>query len=89
MLTLLRRQQENKVRVKKVGDGYEITLTITDIGSDLMSLTLFLPSEKECEQVRRRFLNDPALLYKGTMALLTGDMETFGDLTPSGRDLFI
>lgn len=89
VLTLLRRQQENKVRVKKVGDGYEITLTITDIGSDLMSLTLFLPTEKECEQVRRRFLNDPALLYKGTMALLTGDMETFGDLTPSGRDLFI
>ena len=68
VLTLLRRQQENKVRVKKVGDGYEITLTITDIGSDLMSLTLFLPTEKECEQVRRRFLNDPALLYKGTMA---------------------
>lgn len=89
VLTLLRRQQENKVRVKKVGDGYEITLTITDIGSDLMSLTLFLPTEKVCEQVRRRFLNDPALLYKGTMALLTGDMETFGDLTPSGRDLFI
>ncbi len=79
VLTLLRRQQENKVRVKKVGDGCEITLTITDIGSDLMSLTLFLPTEKECEQVRRRFLNDPALLYKGTMALLTGDMETFGE----------
>ena len=89
VLTLLRRQQENKVRVKKVGDGYQITLTITDIGSDLMSLSLFLPTEKECEQVRRRFLNDPALLYKGTMALLTGDMETFGDLTPSERDLFI
>ena len=30
-----------------------------------------------------------ALLWLGTMALLTGDMETFGDLTPSGRDLFI
>ena len=89
VLTLLRRQQENKVRVKKVGDGFEITLTITDIGSDLMSLKMFLPTEKECEQVRRRFLNDPALLYKGTMALLTGDMETFGDLTPSGRDLFV
>lgn len=89
VLTLLRRQQENKVRVNKVGDGWQITLTITDIGSDLMSLTLFLPTEKECEQVRRRFLNDPMLLYKGTMALLTGDMETFGDLTPSGRDLFI
>lgn len=88
VLTLLRRQQENKVRMEKVGDGYQITLTITDIGSDLMSLQLFMPTQKECEQVRRRFLNDPALLYKGTLALLTGDMETFGDLLPSGRDLF-
>ena len=88
VLTLLRRQQENKVRVEKVGDGFKITLTITDIGSDLMSLSLFLPTENECEQVRRRFLNDTALLYKGTMALLTGDMETFGELTPSDRDLF-
>lgn len=88
VLTLLRRQQENKVRVEKVGDGYQITLTLTDIGSDLMSLTLFLPTEKDCEQVRRRFLNDPALLYKGTLALLTGDMETVGELIPSDRDLF-
>ena len=89
MLTLLRRQRENKVQINQVGDGWQITLTITDIGSDLMSLTLFLPTEEECGQVRRRFLNDPMLLYKGTMALLTGDMETFGDLTPSDRDLFI
>lgn len=88
VLTLLRRKRENKVRVEKVRDGYQITLTITDIGSDLMSLTLFLPTEKECELVRRRFLNDPALLYKGTLALLTGDMETVGKLIPSDRDLF-
>lgn len=88
VFTLLRRQQENKVRVEKVGDGYQITLTITDIGSDLLSLRLFLPTQKECEQVRRRFLNDPALLYKGTLALLTGDMETVGELIPSDRDLF-
>ena len=88
VLTLLRRQRENKVRVEKVKDGYEITLTITDIGSDLMSLRLFLPTERECEQVRRRFLNDPAILYRGTLALLTGDMETVGELIPSGRDLF-
>lgn len=89
MFTLLRRQQENKVRVQRVGDGWQITLTVTDIGSDLMSLTLFLPTEEECERVRRRFLNDPSLLYRGTLALLTGDMQTVGELIPSDRDLFI
>lgn len=88
VLTLLRRRRENRVRVDKVGDGYELTLTITDIGSDLMSLRLFLPTREQCQEVGRRFLNDPALIYKGTMALLTGDMKTFGDLTPSDRNLF-
>ena len=38
VLTLLRRQQENKVRVEKVGDGFKITLTITDIGLSLIHI---------------------------------------------------
>lgn len=32
-----------------------------------------MPTEKECEAIRRRFLNDPMLVYKGVFALLTGE----------------
>ena len=88
ILTLVRRQKENKVEIRQVEDGWQITLTITDIGSDLMSLTIFMPTEKECEKIRRRFLNDPMLTYKGVFALLTGDTDTVGELVASQEDLF-
>lgn len=87
VLTLLRRQKENAVRIEKAEDGYLITLTLTDIGSDLMSLTLFLATPEQCGEVRRRFLNDPIFVYKGVMALATGDLETFGHLIPNDRNL--
>ena len=69
----LRRQKENQVRIEKTSDGYQITLTITDIGTDLLSLRMFMPGREECEGIRRRFLEDPAALYRGVFALLTGD----------------
>ena len=88
ILRLFRRQQEYRVDIAKKEDGFVVTLTIPDLGSDLLSLSIFMPTEKECEAIRRRFLNDPMLVYKGVFALLTGDMETVGSLLPSGPDLF-
>lgn len=88
ILRLFRRQQENRVTIDKKEDGYVVTLTIPDIGSDLLSVSIFMPTEKECERIRKRFLNDPMLVYKGVFALLTGDIGTVGELIPSGPDLF-
>ena len=69
-------------------DGWQISLTIPDIGSDLLSLSIFMPTRRECEAIRRRFLNDPMLVYKGVFALLTGDTRTVGELVESQQDLF-
>lgn len=68
--------------------GYVITLEIPDIGASLMKLSLFVPTKELCEQVKRRFLNDPQLTYKGVIALVTGDLGTVGSLIPSGEELF-
>lgn len=88
ILKLLRRQEENRVEIEKTPDGYQLSMTITDIGTDLMSIAMFMPTMEECEAVRRRFLNDPLTVYKGVFALLTGDMKTVGELIPSGDNLF-
>ena len=88
ILTLLKRQQQNHVFIKKQEDGYTVTLTVADVGSDLLNVSIFMPTREECETIRRRFLNDPTLIYKGVFALLTGDIATVGDLIPSGEDLF-
>ena len=88
IMLLFRRQQDYRVEITQAEDGYMLSLAIPDIGSDLLRLSIFMPTEKECETIRRRFLNDPMLVYKGIFALLTGDMKTVGDLIPSGPDLF-
>jgi len=88
ILTLTRRQRENRVEINRVEDGWTVSLTIPDIGSDLLSLSIFMPTQKECEAIRRRFLNDPMLVYKGVFALLTGDTDTVGELVSHQEDLF-
>ncbi|MEG2073591.1 MAG: DUF4364 family protein, partial [Angelakisella sp.] len=85
---LLRRQEENHVEIAKTDDGFELSMTITDIGTNLMSIKLFMPTMERCEAIRRLFLNDPLVVYKGVLALLTGDMKTVGELIPSGENLF-
>ena len=77
-----------RVEIQSVEDGWQISLTIPDLGSDLLSLTIFMPTRRECEAIRRRFLNDPMLIYKGVFALLTGDTQTVGELVESQQDLF-
>lgn len=67
----------------KTEDGYIVDMTICDIGSDLLSLSLFMPTEQEADQVRQHFLSDPLLTYKGVLALLTGDLQTVGQLIPT------
>ena len=80
ILKQIRRQKENRVTIEKKEDGFVVTLTIPDIGSDLLSVSIFMPTRKECEAIQNRFLNDPMLVYKGVFALLTGDLNTVGDL---------
>lgn len=90
-VNLLQRQKyeaENVATVDKVKDGFIVNLVISDIGSDLMNLSLFMPTLEEAEAVRRQFIIDPMLAYKGVLALLTGDMKTVGELVPSESPLY-
>lgn len=72
---------KNRVTIKKVPDGYLLTMTITDIGSDLLSTTILVPDKKTCKKIAERFVEDPLLFYKGIVAVLTGNFEAVGPLT--------
>lgn len=77
---LRRRRAQNKVEICKADDGYLLTLTIADVGSDLLSMTILLPDAESCERIRDRFVKDPIVVYKGVVALLTGSFENVGAL---------
>ena len=74
------RRAHNKAEVQKADDGYLLTLPITDVGSDLLKLTILLPDEETCGRIRERFLDDPIVVYKGVVASLTGSFENVGAL---------
>lgn len=88
MLARQKSAAENIVTVDKVTDGYMVNLIISDIGSDLMNLSLFMPTSTEADAVKRQFIRDPLLVYKGILALLTGDLKTVGELIPSSNPLY-
>lgn len=88
LLARKKRETENLVSISRTSDGYLVDMTICDIGSDLLSISLFMPTEEEAELVKRRFLRDPLLVYKGVLALMTGDLKTVGELAETPDNIY-
>lgn len=88
---LLKRQQrlsEVKIDITPQNGGYLMKLGIPEQQGELVSVSLFLPTKGECDQVKRRFLNDPVFIYKSILALMTGDSDVIGDILPQKEKLF-
>ena len=74
-IALLRQRREKEIltEIEKTEDGYKLTIRMTDIGSDLLSVSMFLPTQEECEAVQKRFRSDPAYIYQSILALCLGE----------------
>lgn len=76
-LKLLKRlevERNNKVDIQKLEEGgCTVTCTVQDQGRDLLSVTLRVADHRQAEQIKERFLADPALLFRANLAVLTGD----------------
>ena len=83
LLARIDRDRSAKTEITPCGDGFNVQLRLLDGESDLMEMTVFLPEKSQAESVCREFLGDPILVYKGVLALLTGDLKTVGELVPS------
>lgn len=83
-----RRLREVNALVEKLPDGFKVHLSIPDQGSGLIDLTLFAPTEREAQEMRRRFLNDPVFLYKSVLALFSGRLGVLGELSEEEEELF-
>lgn len=73
---LKRRQieQDNEVTVERLPEGgCAVTCTVRDGAVPLLSVTLRVADEWQAGQIKERFLEDPSLLYRGTLAMLTGE----------------
>ena len=73
LLTRIRREQENTVELEKLDHGYRVTCTIQDSASPLMSVSLRVADDMQAGLIRENFLDDPTLLYRSLLAILSGD----------------
>ena len=65
---------DNTVTVDRSPDGARlVTCAVQDCGKTLFSVTLRVADAHQEETVRENFLNDPTLLYRSALAVLTGD----------------
>lgn len=73
---LLRRREiekDNKVEIRPLEEGgCEVTCSVMDGGRALLSVTLRVADKWQAEQIKERFIADPALLYRSNFAVLTG-----------------
>ncbi len=84
-----RRLTEVDIRETPCRDGgFLLELSIPDKDGELIGLRVFAPTRRECDRMRKRFLNAPLTIYKGVMALLTGDEQVLGTIFSDERKLF-
>ena len=69
-LLLKRRKAHNKAEMKRVSDGYQLSLAISDVGSDLLDLTVLLPDENSCKKVQEAFFSNPTGFYQKLLSVL-------------------
>ncbi|WP_262396978.1 DUF4364 family protein [Zongyangia hominis] len=62
---------QNKAEIEQVADGFLVSCVMQDIGSDLLRVSLFVPTKEQAHQIRDRFLDDPEILYRSVLEALT------------------
>ena len=89
-IALLRQRRENEIltEIEKTEDGYKLTIRMTDIGSDLLSVSLFLPTREECDTVQKRFRSDPAYIYQSILSLVLGEKGPDGSPVSNREKLY-
>lgn len=74
MILRRRREEENLVSISRTEDGFMLHIEMKDIGTDLMELSLFLPTMEQAMGAKERFLEDPTASYKKVLEALAGEI---------------
>ncbi len=68
-----RSRRENRVEVREMDRGFQVTCHVSGGMVDLMAISLYVPDRAQAEMVERRFYRDPDGVYGLLLAALTGD----------------
>ncbi len=65
-------KKENKVTIEEKNGGYKITMHVSDIDSDFMTLSLYVKTETQALVIKEKFQQNPAGIYENLMDSIFG-----------------
>ena len=71
ILTRDRIKKESAVTVEPYGDGFHVTFTVTDVGAELLKVTVYVADERQIEIVKRNFYENAVDVYSNLISSLT------------------
>jgi hypothetical protein len=81
LLARIKRDSENRVEIaENASGGFNVTCSVLDMGDSLMSVKLLVADRAQAESVKRQFQTNPGTVYKGVLALMTGDTAGAAEL---------
>ncbi len=75
LLARAKREQENRVEIKKNDKGYSVTCHVSDGEMDLMAFTLYAPDLYQARLIKRNFHREPGVIYRVMLAAVTGSRD--------------
>ena len=79
LLARAKREQENRVEIKKNEKGYSVTCHVSDGEMDLLAFTLYAPDRYQANQIKKNFHRNPEIVYRAVLAAVTGSRDLAAD----------
>lgn len=75
LLSRMHKQKDANVQIEKTETGYNVTLELTEGGGSMLKVTVATVDSLQANAIKENFMEDPALLYRSTIAVLNGQTE--------------
>lgn len=73
LLARRRNERESSIQIEELENGILVTCTIHDGPSPLMAVSLRVADQMQAQMIREKFLDNPTLVYRSLIAMLTGN----------------
>lgn len=64
-------KKESTVNVEPYNDGYHVTFTVSDMGTELLGIKVYVTDERQIEIVKRNFYDNAVNIYSDIISSLT------------------
>lgn len=64
-------KKESKVTVQQLENGYHVTFSVEDMGTELLKITVYVADERQIEIAKSNFFNNAVNIYSNVISSLT------------------